>query len=88
MKLTHALLNCSVAASVLSLAPCPAPGQPDYPAKPIRIVVGVAPGGATDILARVIGTKMSESLRQQVFALTDNSRGTVQKFDAEKSAVA
>ena len=66
MKLTHALLNCSVAASVLSLAPCPASGQPDYPAKPIRIVVGVAPGGATDILARVIGTKMSESLRQQV----------------------
>jgi tripartite-type tricarboxylate transporter receptor subunit TctC len=65
MKLTQALLNSAVSA-VLSLAPCPAPGQQDYPAKPIRIVVGVAPGGATDILARVIGTKMGENLRQQV----------------------
>jgi tripartite-type tricarboxylate transporter receptor subunit TctC len=66
MKLTHALLNCAASASVLSLAPCPASEQQDYPAKPIRIVVGVAPGGATDILARVIGTRMGENLRQQV----------------------
>jgi tripartite-type tricarboxylate transporter receptor subunit TctC len=66
MKLTHALLHCAVCASVLSLAPSRASGQQDYPAKPIRIVVGVAPGGATDILARVIGTRMSENLRQQV----------------------
>jgi tripartite-type tricarboxylate transporter receptor subunit TctC len=66
MKVTHALVNCAVSASILFIAPDTLYAQQDYPSKPIRIVVGVAPGGATDILARVIGTKMSENLRQQV----------------------
>lgn len=40
--------------------------QQDFPTKPIRMIVGVAPGGATDILARTIGTRLSETFRQQV----------------------
>ena len=51
----------------------PASAQQDFPSKPIRIVIGVAPGGATDILARVIGAKMGENLRQQV--IVDNRPG-------------
>src|SRR3954471_1501694 len=47
--------------------------QQDYPSKPIRIIVGVAPGGATDILARALGAKMSENLKQQV--IVDNRPG-------------
>src|SRR5688572_21075299 len=69
MKATCLPLLCAVSA----LAAGAASAQQDYPARPIRIVVGVAPAGATDILARAIGAKMAENLRQQV--LVDNRPG-------------
>jgi len=37
----------------------------DYPARPVRFLVGYPPGGATDILARLIGQHLSERLGQQ-----------------------
>jgi tripartite-type tricarboxylate transporter receptor subunit TctC len=37
----------------------------DYPTRPVRWVVGYPPGGATDILARLIGQRLSERLNQQ-----------------------
>ena len=38
----------------------------NYPTKPIRIIAQLQPGTSTDILARVIGQKLSESWGQQV----------------------
>jgi tripartite-type tricarboxylate transporter receptor subunit TctC len=67
IKIAHAL-PC-----VPLMVTAPAFAQQDFPTKPIRIVIGVAPGGATDILARTIGTKMSENLKQQV--IVDNRPG-------------
>src|SRR6185503_10169472 len=62
-----------VSGLTLMLVAGPASAQQDYPNKPIRIIVGVAPGGATDILARVIGNKLGENVRQQV--IVDNRPG-------------
>lgn len=47
-------------AAVASLSAVPAMAQ-QYPAKAIRFIVGFAPGGPNDMLARMVGTKMAES---------------------------
>ena len=51
---------------LLALASGAIHAQQDYPSKPIRMIVGVAPGGATDILARAVGARLTETFKQQV----------------------
>ena len=45
----------------------------DYPTRPVRIIVGFAPGGATSISARLIGQWLSERLGRQ-FIVENRSR--------------
>lgn len=61
-------------ASMTLFASSPAIAQKsDYPSRPIRMIVGFAPGGSTDLVARLVGAKLSERLGQQV--VIDNRPG-------------
>src|SRR3954469_20106573 len=53
----------------------------DYPTRPIRFVVGYPPGGATDILARLIGQRLSEKLGQQL--IIENKPGAGNNIGTE-----
>jgi tripartite-type tricarboxylate transporter receptor subunit TctC len=52
-----------------------------YPAKPIRVAVGFSAGSTTDLISRVLATKMSEDMGQQV--LVDNRPGAGGNIAAE-----
>ena len=51
--------------AVMLLLPCLALAQ-SYPSRPVRIIVPYPPGGATDVIARVVAQKLSESWAQPV----------------------
>ncbi len=55
----------NVVAALVVLCALPAQAQ-NYPAKPIHILVPYAPGGITDIAARILGAKLTEAWGQQV----------------------
>ncbi|HEV2007700.1 MAG TPA: tripartite tricarboxylate transporter substrate-binding protein, partial [Burkholderiales bacterium] len=50
-----------------------AAGAADYPARPIRYIVAFAPGGINDIMARIVGQKLTEAWGQTV--IVDNRPG-------------
>ncbi len=74
--------------SILSAAVCvasfgvslPVLGQ-EYPTKPMRLIVPFPPGGGTDILARLVGQKLTGSMGQQV--IVDNRPGAGGSLGAE-----
>ena len=75
MKTRKALATSVVIALAVTLTAGSAAAQQkqNYPSKPIRLISPFAPGGGTDILARLIGPQVSEALGQSI--VVDNRPG-------------
>ncbi|MCC6775145.1 MAG: tripartite tricarboxylate transporter substrate binding protein [Hyphomicrobiales bacterium] len=71
-------------AAIVATTTVPATAQAPYPSKPVRMIVGFAAGGPTDIISRVIGAKMSETLGQQV--VIENRGGAGGNLGTETAA--
>ncbi len=63
-------------ALIAALTAAPAAAQ-DYPAKPVRLLVGFPPGGNVDVVGRIIAQKMGEGLSQQVLPENRTGAGSI-----------
>src|SRR5688572_27560450 len=53
----------------------------DYPTRPVRLIVGFAPGAVADIIARAMAVRMSQSIGQQI--VVENRPGAGSSLGAE-----
>ena len=70
-------LAVAMAAAILGASALAQAPADKYPEKPIKIIVPFAPGGSVDILARVIGQKLTENWRQPVIVESRPGAGTM-----------
>src|SRR5262249_34096956 len=75
-RFLHLAAGAASLPSVSRIAPAQA-----YPARPVRIIVGFAAGGTTDIISRLIGQSLSERLGQQF--IIENRPGASAKLATE-----
>jgi tripartite-type tricarboxylate transporter receptor subunit TctC len=84
-SIVRSLIACAALfALAFAVAPASAAGYPD---KPVKIIVPFAPAGPTDVMARLIAQKLSESLKQQFYIENHpGAGGNIGMLAAAKSA--
>ncbi len=80
------IIRALVAAAAALPVLCAQAAQPVFPSKPIRIIVAYTPAGTTDILARAIGQKMTETWGQPV--IIENRAGAAGNIGTDVAAKA
>jgi tripartite-type tricarboxylate transporter receptor subunit TctC len=83
--MTRPIIAFLLALASLAALPLGAQAQ-EYPARPIRLVVPFPPGGPTDVLARIVATRLGERLGQPV--VIDNKPGASGMIGADMVAKA
>lgn len=83
MQHTHTAAALAVAA-MIGAGHLPDALSQSYPAKPVRMLVGFAPGGSTDTIARIIAPRLGERMGQQV--IVENRPGAAGNVAAELAA--
>jgi tripartite-type tricarboxylate transporter receptor subunit TctC len=83
-KLNNKFAALAVVASVLPLFAAGAAQAAEYPSQPIRVIVPFAPGGSTDIVARIVSQRMSEELGQSM--VVENKAGAGGAIGAAEAA--
>lgn len=79
-------MAAAAAAATLLFAPAFSQAQSDYPNRPIKLIVGFAPGGSTDIVGRIVAQKLGERLGQAV--VIENRAGAGGTIGADVTAKA
>src|SRR6187397_2186158 len=70
--------------AALALGPLAALAQSDFPNRPVKLIVGFAPGGSTDIVARIVAQRLGEKLGQTV--IVENKAGAGGTIGADATA--
>jgi tripartite-type tricarboxylate transporter receptor subunit TctC len=84
MRLPSFIAAAIVAGLGVVLSPTVSIAQSRYPNKPVRLIVGFAPGGSTDIIGRIVAQRLSERLGQNI--VVENKAGAGGTIGADATA--